>query len=538
MKKLTLVLALVLLSALAFGAGGGESAEDGEKVINIPGGISGGTYFDWMKTVYNRTGQPDLVQIPLTTYDNNYTLHNVAAKNLEVSDDGLTWTITLIDGLLWSDGTQLTARDYVFALERAVTQGYDFGWYWSWAAGIANWSAVESGDKPLSEFGVKQIDDKTIQVTTTAPKPYMPGIVSVWFPVPEHQVEKYGDEYATKAETMLSSGPYILTEWIKGDKFVMEKNPDYVGPWAPKVDKIVGYPTLQEAEVGFAAYLAGDIDRTGINVGQLALANEKYPEEIKSNALFAFYYISYDYESEPFNNIDVRKALFYSINREEMTSTVLRDLAAPARTICAPGFPGYSESIAAQSTFDPDKAREYLAKAGYAGGEGFPKVTFLWRQEGGATQVAKPMAEYLQAQWKTILGIDVELRSEDVSTWMQSLTNTKYEMYLSPYAFDYIDASNFYNIFVTPGSRHNWINEEYNALVAKANATFDWEDRAPLYEAAEQIIVDEAAVVNLAHPLQHSLVKPYIGGAGMAANDFGFYPMLIYYTWSNFTIDK
>ncbi|TPW29199.1 hypothetical protein FJU08_15225 [Martelella alba] len=102
------------------------------------------TYADYMKTVYVRAGQPELTQIPLTTFDKDYTLTPMAAESWEVSDDGLTWTFHLQPDLIWSNGAQLTAGDCIFALKRAATQGYDFARYWDFAGGIDNWRAVKA----------------------------------------------------------------------------------------------------------------------------------------------------------------------------------------------------------------------------------------------------------------------------------------------------------------------------------------------------------------------------------------------------------
>jgi oligopeptide transport system substrate-binding protein len=145
------------------------------------------------------------------------------------------------------------------------------------------------------------------------------------------------------------------------------------------------------------------------------------------------------------------------------------------------------------------------------------------------------MAEYLQAQWKKILGVDIKVDSTDTKTWMADLLATKHKMYIAPYNFDYVDASNFFDLFVTPGSRHNWVNKDYNALIAKADSTFDWKDRAPLYQKAEQIIVDQAAMLYLAHTTQYTCWKSNITGPGVQANKSGFYPLLTLYTWTHIT---
>jgi len=554
MRRALLLLLIVLIPALAFaggqqeGAPTTEAAQDpdvmseqteapSENVLNFPA-LLGGTYMDWMKTVYNKAGAPDVAQIPMAAYDKNFELHPIAAESWEVSEDGLTWTFNLREDLLWSDGEPLTARDFEFALERAVTQGYDFGWYWSWAGGIANWGAVESGDAPLSELGVEAVDDNTLTLTTNAPKPYLPGVTAFLFPVPEHVVEEHGDEWASSAENYVSSGPFMLTEWVRGDRYVLEKNPNYNGPWPAQADRINLYPALGDPAVGFPAYLAGDLDMTDLNTGQLAYAEERMPEQLKSGTFFGIYYLAYDYDEPPFDNVDVRRALFYAVDRNELTSTVLNKVAVPARALFAPGYPGYSNEIAEQTEFDPEKAREHLAKAGYPDGEGFPEVELWWRIEGGIhAPIVGPLAEYLQAQFKEVLNIDVGIEGKELKTWMDAQANRDHNFFLAPYMKDYIDPSNFASIFVN-GGRHHWTNDEYTRLVEEANSTFEMSERLELYRQAEQILIDRATVTYLVHPMTNKLLQSYVAGEASEPNEFGdFLNVDPFYIWTHLHID-
>ncbi len=529
MRKLFMVLALLLVATLAFAAGPKES------VLNAAVGF-GGTYMDMMKTIYNRAGQPDLIQIPISAYDKNFELHPIAAESWSVSDDGLVWTIKLRPGLLWSDGKPLTADDFVFGLQRAVKSGYDFSWFWSWAGGVKNWTKVEKGELGLESLGVKALDARTIQVTTDSPKPYFPDICAYWWAVPKSAVEKYGDEYATKAETMLSSGPYKLSKWTLNESIELVKNPNYKAPWPGKIDKIMFYPQLANPEVGFPAYLAGDIDITPLNVGQMAYARKKFPNDVKSNALFQIYYLTFDFTTAPFNDVNVRKAFMYAFDREKLTSTILKDVAAPAYTLTTPGFSGFNPEIKAQTGFDAAKARDYLAKAGYPGGKGFPKVELLWRIEGGYhAPIVKPMAEFIQAQLKSVLGIDVGVKGLELKSWMDALTKREGKLFIAPYLYDYIDASNFYDMFLS-GGRHSWVNAKYDELVKKADATNEWSKRAPLYRQAEQIIVDEAAATYLVHAKENNLFSPRLKGEGAEPNKYGFTPVMTPYTYCSIEI--
>lgn len=184
-----------------------------QTTVYSAGDTTSGTYMDYMKTVYARAGNPEIIQLPLTSFDNNYDLHPMAAESWTQSEDGLTWTFKLRAGLLWSDGEPLKASDYIFSLQRAATTGYDFAWYWGYAGGIANWDPVTKGEADVATLGIKAVDDLTIEVTTSAPKPYLPGVVSLWYPVPKHVWDKLGDEYAANVETLVSSGPFIVESW-------------------------------------------------------------------------------------------------------------------------------------------------------------------------------------------------------------------------------------------------------------------------------------------------------------------------------------
>ncbi|WP_176084397.1 peptide ABC transporter substrate-binding protein [Martelella sp. HB161492] len=497
-----------------------------ESQMTAPGDSKTGTYADYMKTVYARAGQPELTQIPLTTFDKDYTLTPMAAESWEVSDDGLTWTFHLQPDLVWSDGEPLTAGDYIFALKRAATEGYDFAWYWDFAGGIANWKAVTEGEKDVDTLGIKAVDDHTISVTTATPKPYLPSVVSLWYPVPEHQWDKYGDDWAVNVDTLLASGPFKITSWEKSNNsMMMEKNPDYHGPWQAKLDKLYIDSDLGAPEVGMPAYLAGETDWTSLNAGQIPFAEKRFPDQIRKNAVFAVSYISFDLDSAPFNNVDVRKALWYAINRDEMTQTVLKNLAIPGRSLLAPGYPGYSQKIADLAVFDPDKARDYLARAGYPGGKGFPEIEIWYREQGGYNgAITPPMLQYLQAQFKKELGITMKIRVMPINDWMDALLNKKNNLFLAPYEYDYLDPSNFFGLFYT-GGRHGYEIPRFDTLIKQADAGTSWDERVKLYEQAEEVLIDEAAFIPLVHPITVALVSDKLSGEGVEPNKQGFTPL-------------
>ena len=485
-----------------------------------------GSYVDYMKTVYARAGKPEVMSISLTSFDKEFELHGLAAESWSQSDDGLTWTFKLRDGLLWSDGTPLTAHDYVFALKRAATTGYDFAWYWGFAGGLKNWSPVTSGKMDVDEVGIRAVDDTTLEVETETVKPYLPSVVSLWYPVPKHVWDIHGDEYAANVDTMVTSGPFVLESWEKSNnKMVLTKSPTYNAPWPAMIDRLVLDPTLGPAEVGFPGYLAGDADMTSLNAGQIPYAEARFPEQVRRNAIFAISYLSFDLEAAPFDNLDVRTAFWYAIDREEMTGTVLKNLAIPARSLLAPGFPGYNEELTKHAVFDPEKAREHLTAAGYPNGDGFPEIEIWYRDQGGYNgAITPPMLQYLQAEFKEHLNIDMAIKVMPISDWMDALLNDKNGLFLAPYEFDYLDPSNFYGIFYN-GGRHGHHLASYDELVAQADSDSSWEKRLELYEAAEMELINNVSIVPLMHPITTSLVSNDLKGDGTTINSLGFAPL-------------
>jgi oligopeptide transport system substrate-binding protein len=372
-------------------------------------------------------------------------------------------------------------------------------------------------------------------VTTETPKPYLPGVVSLWYPVPKHVHEKLGDEYATDVKTLVTSGPFLVESWEKSNNsMILVKSPTYTGPWQAQSDRVSIDPSLGAPEVGLPAFMAGEADFSYLNAGQIPFVEKRFPGQIARNAVFATSYISFDLESKPFDNVDVRKALFYAINREEMTNTVLKNLAVPGLSLLPPGYPGYNENITKQNVYNIAKAKEHMAKAGYPDGAGFPEVEIWYRDQGGYNgAISGPMLQYLQAQFKQNLGITMNIKVMPTKDWSAGLLERKNNLFLAPYEYDYLDPSNFYGIFYKGGRHHHKV-AAYDDLVAKADSSPNWEERNKLYQQAEQVLIDNASMVPLVHPITNAVVSKDLKGDGTLPNSLGYSPLrqlgLYFYT--------
>jgi len=546
-KNILIILIGVILvvGVSAFGFAGEKSLPldaASEQVIYLPCQNEAGTYMDSMKTIYNSVqGGTKIVQESLMAFNKDLEVVNLGAESWEVSKDGLTWIFHLGKELKWSDGKPVTAHDYVFALQRCVKQGYDFGWYWSSAAGIKNWNKVEKGELPLEELGIKALDDYTLVITTDVIKPYLLGILTWLYPVPRHAVEKYGDEYATRVETMVCNGSFKVSEWVKGSHITFVQNPYYNGFWKPYLQKIILKYGTFEAETGFPAYINDEIGLSYLNPGQLAYAEKNISDQMHSWPNFNAFYLSFDTTKPPFNDVKVRQAFNHVLNREELCSTVLKGMATPEYSILVKGFPGYDPTEAKKlSEYDIELARKLLTEAGYPDGKGFPKLELWVKSSAALDPVQKPAATYIQAHFKEVLGVDVIPRSVEAKTFSDALNKHTHNLFLVKYGFDYIDPSNYMDIFLT-GGRHAWSNPEYDELVREADSVEDWEERIEKYRKAEKILVQEAPAVFVFQQIMSAVWKPYIKGEGVETNKngiTGWGNMWAYYVMTHIYVAK
>jgi peptide/nickel transport system substrate-binding protein/oligopeptide transport system substrate-binding protein len=246
------------------------------------------------------------------------------------------------------------------------------------------------------------------------------------------------------------------------------------------------------------------------------------PDELHSWPMFRIFYLSFDTTKPPFDDIRVRYAINHASNREELCSTVLKDLASPEYSLLVKGFPGYDDAEEAKesSKFDPELAKKLLAEAGYPDGKGFPELELWIRAEDQLMPWQKPAAEYIQAQLKENLGINIIPRIMEVKTFTDALNQRTHNFFLLAYQFDYVDPSNFMDLYLT-GGRHAWSSDEYDELVRKADSLGEWEQRVEKYREAERILAKECPAVFLFQQQYSAAWKPFLKGEGLEPNKDG-----------------
>ena len=359
----------------------------------------------------------------LLTVGQDGTLQPGQAESYDVSEDGLTWTFHLRDGLKWSDGSDLTANDFVYSWKRVcdpevaapyaetvlgMVKGYD-----------------EAIDGNLDALGVSAPDDSTLVVELANPCSYFGSLAAfaTLSPVQEATIEANGEAWATAPETYVSNGPFYMTEWVPGSHITFSKNPYYWNADAIKLDRLK-FVLMEDSNAAYSAYQTGEVlmikDVPTEEIPSLTGTDDFYVDPI-----IGTYYISLNIQKAPFDDVNVRKALSLAIDREYVASTLMQGTYTAAGNFMGPGWMDtdgtefMSNANGGKPYIDTtnfeanlEEAKQLLADAGYPDGEGFPTISYTTNDAG----YHKVVAEYLQQAWAE-LGIDLQVNIVEWSSF-------------------------------------------------------------------------------------------------------------------------
>ena len=485
------------------------------------------TTIDFFESVYKRGGATsDILSDPLVRLDKNFKTQPGAATKWEADSTGLVWTFHLDPKLIWSDDTPVTADDYVATLRYGADPKHAWDFTWFFQGVIKNWTEVVAGKVPLDQLGVKASDANTLQITTESAAPYLPTMMLYSNPMQKKALESQGGLYNSKPSTSVSSGPFILKEWRKGDRLIFEANPKYKGTNKPFIQKIISIGAAPSTD--FASYQADEIDYVlGSNLspadnqiisqdGTIQKQVHPQPNDFRTDYLF------FDDQKPPFNNIKVRQAFSRVVDRDSLIQQIIKpSQGIPAYSFLMPGFPASnSQALKEIQSYDLAKAKQLMSDAGYPGGKGFPKITLWLRNE---APVRQAMAQAIAASLKQNLGVEVEVANKEYKTFTDALNAkpTQIQFGLVSYGMDFLDPYNMLSVWLG-GGRHNWNNTTFDDMVKKAAAfTGDPSERTKMFQDAEKLLVTEAPGVFIYHRYQSDLYKPYMKGTELEPDQNG-----------------
>ncbi|MFP3895379.1 MAG: ABC transporter substrate-binding protein [Anaerolineales bacterium] len=547
-KKVVLVLLAVFmaLSTVVSGCAGGK-AEGPELNWNL--GTEPPTADPALATDTTSVQVDQALFLGLTDFDDE-TMEIVSelATDWDVSDDGLVWTFNMRDDAYWVDYDpesgktekldNVTAHDVEYGVKRTINPetASDYA-YVDYI--IKNAEAVNTGESTdLDSIGVEAVDDYTVQFTLERPAGYFPAIAGMWVnrPVPQDIIEEHGDTW-TEPENIVTNGPYCLDTWDHEDKMVFVKNPHYYAADDVQIAK-VNCVMVTEDSTAFAMYENDELDVQSPPQEDMdrVKADPELSEELYIAPDLCTYYYGFNTTKEPFDDPLVRKAFSYAFDRQKLIDTVTKGDQKPAQTFACPGIFGSPAENPDFSgiTFDPDKAKELLAEAGYPEGEGLPDITLMFNTSEGHQKIA----EFAQQTWKENLGVEVKLANQEWKVYLDTVTEDAPQIYRLGWCADYPDENNWVMEVFHPTKSSNdpqWDPESESAqrfmeLTEQAAEEPDPAKREELYFEAEKILcVDEAIIAPIYYYTIVVCTKPYVNRT---------YAPLGGEHWEQWTIDK
>ena len=459
---------------------------------------------------------------PLLLINENNEVIGGQAESWEASEDGLTWTFTMRDGLKWSDGTDLTAKDFEYSFKRMANPDTAAPYAETCLGMIDGFDAAQAGD--TDALNVKASDDgKTLTIVLSYPCSYFDKMAAfaAMSPVQQATVEANGDSWCTSAETFVSNGPYMITDWTPSERIVLTKNPNYVGGWDSSkiVSDTITLLLLADSSASFAAY----------NSGEAVLIKDVPTDEIPSltkaedggdfyvDTILGTYYVSLNLQRDAFQDAKVRKALSLAIDRDYVANTIMQGTYSTADSIVGPGIVdengyfhdnGNAPYISADYEANLAEAKKLLEEAGYPNGEGYPTIEYSTNDAGYHV----PLAEYLQQAWGD-LGITLTINKMEWSSFTPARRAGEYDVARNGWVMDYNDPSNMLDLFCTDNGNNDgkYSNPDFDAAIDASRVADSAEHFAQLHKA-EDILMEDTGCLPIAYYNDYWLQSPALKG--------------------------
>lgn len=502
----TMVAASVLASAAAF------SAAHAESVLRRGNGAEPSTLDPHLaQGVPEFNIQIDLFEGLVAWAADGGTMPGVA-ESWTISDDGLTYTFKLRHDAKWSNGDPVTAGDFVYSFQRAMdpktASEYAFILF-----PIKNAEDVNSGKMPVSDLGVAAPDPYTVVITLGKSTPYFLESLkhSMAFPVHKATVEAYGDQW-TRPEHMVSNGPFKLAEWVPQGHLTVVKSNTFHDAADVKLDKVEFMP-IQDYGAELSSFRAGELDATyEVPNNQIPWIRENLKDEFRNGAYLGTYYYAFNVTAAPFkDNLALRKALSYAIDRDVLTEKVIADGSLPAYSWVPPGLKGYEQQTgdwAKESQAQRvEEAKKFFAESGA------PKdlnVELLYNTNDNHKKIAIAIA----AMWKQVLGIQTTLRNEEWKVYLDSRNEKNFQIVRAAWIGDYPDPNTFLELYATTGKLNpsGWVDQQYIDLFNKAANTQDLAARAKIMQQAEARLMSQMPMIPVYHYAFKHLVAKNVHG--------------------------
>jgi oligopeptide transport system substrate-binding protein len=436
-----------------------------------------------------------------------------AALSFDASSDGLVYTFHLRDHL-WSDGTPVTAHDYVYSYRRMMDPK-TAAQFAAILYPVLNAEKVNSGKLPPTALGVKALDDRTLQIAFEIQVPYVAQLFSHYatFAVPQHVVERYGEHWL-KPETIVTNGAYILKEWVPNDHIALVKNRHFYDAQTVQVERVNFYPT-SDYSAALKRLRAGEIDvQIGVPSQEIGWLKYNLPGVLRVTPYMSTQYLLFNFGQKPFDDWRVRTALSLATDREVIARRVMHAGERPAYAFIPPGMPGYPGKAQIRFHDMPmqaraEKAKALLREAGFG-----PDNPLSFDFNVADTSDARLMSVAIQAMWQAV-GVDVHIVPSDEKNHYNLLLRRAFSVAWAGWIADYRDPKDFLMLGQSSSRDLNngaYSNPKFDALIDRSDRERDPVKRAQLLQEAEQTMLDDVAVAPVFFQVSRDLVAPSVSG--------------------------
>ncbi|EIS7447696.1 oligopeptide ABC transporter substrate-binding protein OppA [Citrobacter sp. FDAARGOS_156] len=430
--------------------------------------------------------------------------------------DFKVWTFHLRKDAKWSDGTPVTAQDFVYSWQRLANPNTasPYASYLQYGH-IVNIDDIIAGKKPVTDLGVKAIDDHTFEVTLSEPVPYFYKLLvhSSLSPVPKAVVEKFGEKW-TQPANIVSNGSYKLKDWVVNERIVLERNTHYWDNAKTIINQVTYLPISSEV-TDVNRYRSGEIDMTYNNmpIELFQKLKKEIPNEVHVDPYLCTYYYEINNQKAPFNDVRVRTALKLALDRDIIVNKVKNQGDLPAYSFTPPYTDGAKlvepEWFKWSQEKRNEEAKKLLAEAGFTAEK---PLTFDLLYN--TSDLHKKLAIAAASIWKKNLGANVKLENQEWKTFLDTRHQGNYDVSRAGWCADYNEPTSFLNMVLSDSSNNtvHYKSPAFDKLIADTLKATDDDQRSELYSQAEQLLDKDSAIVPVFYYVNARLVKPWVGG--------------------------
>ncbi|AHB13720.1 MULTISPECIES: peptide ABC transporter substrate-binding protein [Dehalococcoides] len=466
-----------------------------------------------------------LLFVGLLDFNSDLSLKAACAQEIPtvanggISADGLTYTFKVKSNVTWSDGSKVTAHDFEYSIKRMLDPdtAAEYATFYYDIVGAAEFNGAADADAATktalrNAVGVTAVDDTTLRITLAQTRPTFLSIMALWptSPVKESVITAKGTAW-TEAGNLIGNGPYTLKEWVHQDHMTFTINQNY---WDTKPTLTeIKYFMITDATQEYSAYQNGELDMARVPVGTetAVLADSVYGKHVVRNNDLTTFAFQFNVNKAPFDNLLVRQAMSCAIDRVAFVDQVRGGVGAPAYSWIPPGMPGYDADLGKDFAFNVTKAKQLLADAGYPNGVGLPELKFQYAD----TASNRTIAQFLQAQLKTNLNIDLTLEPMEPSAFSAFVNSEQHTWAWFGWGADYPDPDNWLpDLFGTGGGNNHtgYSNPAFDALARQAMMELDNTLRLQMWAQAQEMVMNDMPIVTMFYRERFYVVQPYVKG--------------------------